>query len=200
MKPKQAHVAQGQAVSKASLTLWHWRLGHISEDMIQRMASSGIAEGMKVDGHGMGDCSTCHKGKQTRNPILHTIQDWSSEILERVFSDLCGPMETPSIKGYQYFITFTNDYSHYTYIGFCKTKHDALTLFKIWRACTEKETGKSLKTLCTDTSGKYTVCPTLSPHIWPNTASNAKSQTHIHHRKMVFLNVQIRQSVLSPIL
>ncbi len=64
-------------------------------------------------------------------------------------------METPSIKGYWYFITFTNDYSHYTYIGFCKTKDDALTLFKIWRACAEKETGKSLKTLHTDGGSKY---------------------------------------------
>src|SRR5258708_35737711 len=60
MKPEQAHIAQGQAVSKASLKLWHRRLGHISEDTIQRMVNSGIAKG-----HGTGDCSTCHKGKQT---------------------------------------------------------------------------------------------------------------------------------------
>src|SRR5258708_26347422 len=155
VKPEQAHIAQGQAVSKASLKLWHRRIGHISEDTIQRMVSSGIAEGMKVDSHGMGDCSTCHKGKQTCNPILHTTQDWSSEILKRVFSDLCGPMETPSIEGYWYFITFTNDYSHYTYIRFCKTKDDALTLFKIWKACAKKETGKILKTLHTDGGSKY---------------------------------------------
>src|SRR5258708_23225397 len=119
------------------------------------MANSGIAKGMKVDGHGTGDCSACHKGKQTRNPIPHSTQDQSSEILKRVFSDLCGPMETPSIEGYRYFITFTDDYSHYTYIGFCKTKDDALILFKTWKARAEKETGKSLKTLCTDGSGKY---------------------------------------------
>ncbi len=50
MKPEQAHIAQGQAISKASLTLWHQRLGHISEDMIQRMVSSGIAEGMNEGG------------------------------------------------------------------------------------------------------------------------------------------------------
>src|SRR5260221_8179481 len=155
VKPEQAHIAQGQAISKASLKLWHWRLGHISEDMIQRMASSGIAKGMKVDGHGTGDCSACHKGKQTRNPIPHSTQDRSSEILERVFSDLCGPMETLSIEGYQYFITFTDDYSCYTYIGFCKTKDDALILFKTWKACAEKETGKSLKTLRTDGGGEY---------------------------------------------
>ncbi len=198
MKPEQAHIAQGQAVSKASLKLWHQRLGHISEDTIQRMANSGIAKGMKVDGHGMGDCSACHKGKQTRNPIPHTTQDWSSEILERVFSDLCGPMETLSIKGYRYFITFTDDYSRYTYIGFCKTKDDALILFKTWKAHAEKETGKSLKTLCTDSSGEY--CPEISPHIWLNMASNVKSQMHIHHRKMVFLNMQIGQLVPLPIL
>src|SRR5258708_31412822 len=37
VKPEKAHIAQGQAISKVSLKLWHRRLGHISEDTIQRM-------------------------------------------------------------------------------------------------------------------------------------------------------------------
>ena len=73
-----------------------------------------------------------------------------SEVLGRVFSDLCGPMETPTLEGYWYFITFTDDFSHYTHIGFCKSKD------KAWKARAEKETGKSLKILCTDGGGEYT--------------------------------------------
>ena len=78
------------------------------------------------------------------------------EVLGWVFSDICGLMETSKVKGFHYSITFTNDYSQFTYISFCKTKDNALAAFKTWKACAEKETGKSLKILCTDGGGKYT--------------------------------------------
>ena len=155
IRPEHACIAQSQAISKASLALWHRRLGHISEDTVQRMVGSNIAEGMIVDSDGMGVCSACQKGKQTQNPIPHTTHDQSSEILGRVFSDLCGPMETPSIEGYRYFVMFTDDYSWYTHIGLCKSKDDTLGIFKAWYAHAEKETGKSLKVLCTDGGGEY---------------------------------------------
>ena len=34
IRPEHAHAAQGHPSSKASLALWHQRLGHISKDMI----------------------------------------------------------------------------------------------------------------------------------------------------------------------
>ena len=73
-----------------------------------------------------------------------------SEVLGRVFSDLCRLMETPTLEGYWYFITFTDNFSHYTHIGFCKSKD------KAWKAQAKKETSKSLKILCTDGGGEYT--------------------------------------------
>src|SRR5260221_3607223 len=73
-----------------------------------------------------------------------------SEVLGRVPSDLCGPMESPTLEGYRYFITFTDDFSRYTHMGFCKSKD------KAWKAQAEKETGKSLKILCTDGGGEFT--------------------------------------------
>src|SRR5260370_5954152 len=83
-------------------------------------------------------------------------QDQATKVLGQVFSNICGPIENPSIEGYWYFITFTNDFSRYTHVGLCKSKDDAFTMFKQWRAHMEKETGKTLKILHTDSSGKYT--------------------------------------------
>ena len=65
-------------------------------------------------------------------------------------------MENVTVEGYCYFITFTNDYSQYTHIVFCKTKDNTLAAFKTWKACIEKQTGKVLKILCTDGGGEYT--------------------------------------------
>ena len=62
------------------------------------------------------------------------MEERATEVLERVFSDLCGLMETPTLEGYQYFITFTDNFSHYTHIGFCKSKDEGLAVFKTWKA------------------------------------------------------------------
>src|SRR5258708_9132896 len=42
------------------------------------------------------------------------------------------------------------------HIRFCKSKDDTLTVFKVWWARVDKETGKRLKVLCTDGGGEYT--------------------------------------------
>ena len=81
------------------------------------------------------------------------MQERAEEVLGRVYSDLCGLMETPSVKGYRYFITFTDDFSRYTHLGLCKSKDDALGIFKSWLARAEKETGKSLKVFWLDGEG-----------------------------------------------
>ncbi len=79
-----------------------------------------------------------------------------TEVLGRVFSDMCSPMETSTVEGFHYFITLTDDYSRFTYVSFCKTKDNALAAFKTWKVHAEKETGKSLKILRTDGGGEYT--------------------------------------------
>ncbi len=120
--------------------------------MVKAKAITGVA----LNGSGSQDCSACWKGKQMWNIILQVTQEWSTKVLGQVFSDICGPIETTSIKGYQYFITFMDDFSCYTHVGLCKAKDDALNIFKMWKACTEKEMGQTLKILCTDGGGEYT--------------------------------------------
>src|SRR5258705_12250286 len=120
--------------------------------MVKTEAITGIA----LNGSGSQNCLACWKGKQTQNIIPQVTQEQSTEVLGWVFSDICGPIETTSIKGYWCFITFTDDFSHYTHVRLCKAKDDALNIFKMWKACAEKETGQTLKILHTDGGGKYT--------------------------------------------
>ena len=43
--------------------------------------------------------------------IPHSMQEQATEALGQVFSDVCGLMETSTIEGFCYFITFTDVYS-----------------------------------------------------------------------------------------
>ena len=72
-----------------------------------------------------------------------------------MFSDVCGPMENSTVEGYTSLPSLMIIANTLT-LGFAKTKDNTLAAFKTWKACTEKETGKTLKILCTDGGGEYT--------------------------------------------
>ncbi len=74
------------------------------------MVKSDKVDGMEISGDGVRNCSACQKGKQTWKVIPHSTQEQVTEV-GWVFSDICGPMETSTVEGFHYFITFTDDYS-----------------------------------------------------------------------------------------
>ena len=50
--------------------------------------------------------------------------------------------------GYEYFITFTDDYSRYGYVYLMKKKSEALDRFKEFKS--EKQLGRHIISLCSD--------------------------------------------------
>ena len=63
-----------------------------------------------------------------------------------VHKDLCGPMSCVR-GGYEYFITFINDYSGYGYIYLMCHKSKAFEKFKEYKMEVEKQRGKNIKSL-----------------------------------------------------
>ena len=54
----------------------------------------------------------------------------ASDLLELVHTDVCGPMSTTARGGFQYFITFTDDFSRYGYVYLMKHKSESFEKFK----------------------------------------------------------------------
>ena len=54
----------------------------------------------------------------------------AKELLELVHSDLCGPMNVQARGGFEYFITFIDDYSRYGYIYLMRRKSECFEKFK----------------------------------------------------------------------
>ena len=71
----------------------------------------------------------------------------AKEVLNLVHTDLCEPMSTSARGGYEYFITFINDYSRYGYIYLMRHKSEAFEKFKEFKAEVENHQGKSIKSL-----------------------------------------------------
>ena len=66
-------------------------------------------------------------------------------ILGLVHSDVCGKMSTLSRSGSEYFLTFINDETRYTWVYILKRKDQVFEEFLEWKALAEKSTGQELK-------------------------------------------------------
>ena len=69
--------------------------------------------------------------------------------------DVCGPMSTQAKGGYEYFITFTNDYLRYGYVYLMKWKSEAFENFKEFRVEVENQLDKRIKVIRSDWGGEY---------------------------------------------
>ena len=64
-------------------------------------------------------------------------------------------MSTQGKEGYEYFITFTDDYSRYGYVYLMRQKSEAFEKFKEFRIEVENQLGKHIKVIRSDRSGEY---------------------------------------------
>ena len=79
----------------------------------------------------------------------------AQELLELVHSDVCGPMSIQARGGYEYFVTFINDYSRFGYVYLMKQKSETFEKLKEFKAEVENQLGKRIKAIRSDRGGKY---------------------------------------------
>ena len=79
----------------------------------------------------------------------------AQELLELVHSNVYGPMSIQARGGYEYFITFTDDYSRFGYAYLMKWKSETFEKFKEFRAEVENQLGKRIKAIRSDRGGEY---------------------------------------------
>ena len=107
--------------------LWHLHLGHINSTIIFRLIKDGLLEPLDFDGFLV--CKFCLEGKMTKRPF-NAKGRRAQELLELVHMDVCGPMSTQAKGGYEYFITFMDDYSRY---GSVPNETEVRSLWKVQR-------------------------------------------------------------------
>ena len=79
----------------------------------------------------------------------------ATQPLELIHSDVCGPMSVRARGGYEYYVTFIDDYSRYAYVYLMQRKSETFERFKEFRAEVENQLGKTIKSLRSDRGGEY---------------------------------------------
>ena len=139
-------------LSKDETYLWHLRLGHINLNRIKRLVSDGLLNDLKVD-----DLPTCEshlEGIMTKRSF-RTKGTRATECLGLMHTNVCDPMSIQARGGYEYFITFTDDYSRFGYVYLMRYKSDAFDMFKAFKAEVENQLKKHIKILRSDRGGEY---------------------------------------------
>jgi transposase InsO family protein len=103
----------------------------------------------------VGPCEICILGKHHRENFVSSVSYKEKSPLEIVHTDLCGPMQTPSLNGSVYFMTFIDDFSRKTWLYLLKQKSEAFDVFKRFKSMVENESGRTIKILRSDKGGEY---------------------------------------------
>ncbi|GJY63733.1 ribonuclease H-like domain-containing protein [Tanacetum coccineum] len=101
-------------------TLWHQRLGHLADQVLDVLKSTLNLDSQSVSDH---LCDTCNKAKQAREPFPLSDHK-STKISQLVHLDVCGPYKVVSRDGFRYFLTIVDDFSRVVWVYMLKGKDD----------------------------------------------------------------------------
>lgn len=138
-----------------NLKLWHERCGHVNVKYLKEMVNKDLITGVKFSDVENFFCESCLMGKQHKLPFKKNKEHVKLEIGERMYSDVCGPIATPSVQGSRYFVTFKDEKCGYRVAYFIRHKSDVYECFKTFNANIKTKFGHSVKILHTDGGTEY---------------------------------------------
>nr|GEV91734.1 ribonuclease H-like domain, reverse transcriptase, RNA-dependent DNA polymerase [Tanacetum cinerariifolium] len=96
------------------------------------------------------------KGKHSRASFPNQTNTKSSEPLNLVYGDLCGPISPKTESRKNYMFLLVDDCTRYMWVYFLKSKDEAFETFKEFKLKVENEVKKKLKSFRTDRGGEFT--------------------------------------------
>ena len=136
---------------KVDLYLWHSRFGPNNKRDVRKLSKS--VQGMKLHNSSFSEffCDICAASKLNRKPPSSKMALRRSSKLELVHSDVRGPMETTSLGGHRYVVSFIDSYSRFAHVYFMKHKSKVLEKFRQY--CYDEGVPKTFSSLTLRSDG-----------------------------------------------
>lgn len=104
----------------------------------------------------VGLCEICQMGKQTHSPYRELPADRKAKnFLEIISSDVCGPITPMTFDGKSYFVTFIDQFSHFSVVYLLSHKSEVEQCFKNYLAMAEAKFNRKIQALRCDNGGEY---------------------------------------------
>ncbi|GJT61606.1 integrase, catalytic region, zinc finger, CCHC-type containing protein [Tanacetum coccineum] len=106
--------------------LWHRKLSHRNFGTVNHLTKQDLVDGLlKFKYEKDHLCSACEQGKSKKVSLQPRLVPSTHSKLELIHMDMCGPMRMESINGKKYILVIVDDYSHYAWAYFIRTKDEA---------------------------------------------------------------------------
>lgn len=142
--------------SNDKTVLWHQRFGHLGYQNLKKLSDDKLVDDFNLGKtNPLGVCEPCIEGKHHRSKFPIKKERSSHDVLQLVHSDVCGKINSKSLGGSEYFVTFIDDFSRFVWVYCLKTKDEVFSKFQEWKNEIENSTGKKLRIFRTDNGGEY---------------------------------------------
>lgn len=136
--------------NKDQLVQWHNRLGHLSITSLRVLFPSLFKYNVESD----LQCEVCQLSIHVRNTYSPSINNKILFIFLR-YTVVWGLSPITSFFGFQYFLSFVDDYSWCTWVYLMKTKREVSSIFHTFHRMVQTQFGISIKFLKSDNGGEY---------------------------------------------
>ncbi|KAJ9674602.1 hypothetical protein PVL29_023878 [Vitis rotundifolia] len=161
-------------ISTDAPLLIHSRLGHPSLSKFQKMVPSFSSLSSLV-------CESCQLGKHTRVSFPKRLNNRAKSPFELVHTDVWGPCRTASSLGFQYFVTFIDDYSQCTWLFLMKNRAELFSIFQKFYAEIQTQFNISIRSSCAHTPQQNGVAERKNRHL-VETARTLLLHSHVPFR------------------
>ncbi|RVW48502.1 Retrovirus-related Pol polyprotein from transposon TNT 1-94 [Vitis vinifera] len=135
-------------ISTDAPLLIHNRLGHSSLSKFQKMVP-------RFSTLSSLPCESCQLGKHTRVSFPKRLNNRAKSPFELVHTDVWGPCRTASTLGFQYFVTFIDDYSRCTWLFLMKNRAELFSIFQKFYTEIQTQFNISIRVLRSDNAREY---------------------------------------------
>lgn len=141
------------SIVKPSPVRWHYRLGHPSFQIVNRVIQSFNLPCSFDSNNVDHSCDSCQRAKSHQLPYAKSISS-STVPFALIFSDVWGPAPT-SVGRHNYYVSFIDDYSKYTWIYLLKKKSDVFQAFLNFQRYVERQFNTKILIVQSDWGGEY---------------------------------------------
>lgn len=129
----------------------------MNQNGIAQMVSQRVVSGVHAqDSNLEQQCKACANGKACRSSISTSrTSERAYGIQDFVHSDVRSPIESESIGGAKYFVTFIDENSNWVTVYCLKSKSEEANCFLNYQMMAERPTGKKIHVVRSDRRGKY---------------------------------------------
>ena len=139
--------------------LWHRRFGHLGYHNLEALVREDMVDGIKVPERYFKPakaviCEPCILVKHHKAPFPNSKRE-STEPLELLHMDLCGPMPVPSLGGSKYEATSLDDFSKLSIVRSITYKSETTTTVREVLHLLENQTKRRVQAIRTDNGREY---------------------------------------------